>query len=170
MNRDDIEKYLRLVGQELQKQGLSLEILLLGGAAMVIEVGNRESTQDVDTYFLPDFAAVAKAAAIVAAREGLPDGWLNSAAAGFTYGFIKQPGRKLWKTFPGLHVYTAALDYLLVTKIMAGRPKDDVDIIALAKVLQISMRKEVVVLVAQYVSKDQITTDVIRTIARCFRA
>lgn len=170
MTRDDIEKYLEMVGQELEKQGLSLEILLLGGAAMVIEVGNRESTQDVDTYFLSDFTAVAKAAAGIAAREGLPDGWLNSAAAGFTYGFIKQPGRKLWRSFPGLQVYTAALDYLLVTKIMAGRPKDDADIIALAKVLQISMRKDVVALVAQYVPKEQMNADVIRTIARCFRA
>ena len=106
MNRDDIEHYLHMVGQELQNQGLTFEILLLGGAVMVIEVGNRESTQDVDTYFLSDFTAVAKAAAIVAAREGLPDGWLNSAAAGFTYGFIKQPGRKLWESisrFAGIY-------------------------------------------------------------------
>lgn len=84
MNRNDIEKYLRIVGHELQEQGLTLEILLLGGAAMIIEVGNRESTQDIDTFFLPDFTAIAKAAAAVAKREGLPDGWLNSAAAGFT--------------------------------------------------------------------------------------
>lgn len=107
MNKRDIEKYLRMVGQELQKEGLTFEILLLGGAAMLIEVKNRDSTQDVDTYFLPDFLAITKASAIVAEREGLPDGWLNAAAAGFTYSFIRQPERKLWKKFPGLHAYTA---------------------------------------------------------------
>jgi len=41
MNKQDIEKYLRMVGLELQKQGTTSEMLLLGGAVMLIEVGNR---------------------------------------------------------------------------------------------------------------------------------
>jgi hypothetical protein len=73
MNKQDIEKYLRMVGFELQKQGVTSEMLLLGGAVMLIEVGNRGTTDDVDTYFLPDFPAVAKAAAVVAGREGLKE-------------------------------------------------------------------------------------------------
>ena len=103
-------------------------MLLLGGAVMLIEVGNRDTTDDVDTYYLPDFVAVAKAAAIVAQREGLEDSWLNSAAAGFTYFFTKGPPRKLWKKFPGLDVYMASLDYIFVTKVMANRSKDEVDL------------------------------------------
>jgi len=169
MNKKEIEKYLQLVGQELQKEGLTFEITLLGGAAIVIEVGNRDSTQDVDTYFLPDFLAITKASAIVAEREGLPDGWLNAAAAGFTYSFIRQPERRLWKKFPGLHVYTASLDYLFVTKIMAGRPKDDIDIVALATMLHVSTQEEALALVVQYVPKEQITVDVLRGIRRCFK-
>jgi len=169
VNKKEIEKYLQLVGQELQKEGLTFEITLLGGAAIVIEVGNRDSTQDVDTYFLPDFLAITKASAIVAEREGLPDGWLNAAAAGFTYSFIRQPERRLWKKFPGLHVYTASLDYLFVTKIMAGRPKDDIDIVALATMLHVSTQEEALALVVQYVPKEQITVDVLRGIRRCFK-
>ena len=168
MDKEDIEKYLRMVGQELQNQGLTYELLLLGGAAMLIEVGNRNSTQDVDTYFLPDFVAIAKAAAVVAGREGLPDGWLNSAAAGFTHNFIRQPSKKLWKTFPGLNVYTASLDYLLVTKIMASRPKDDPDIAALAKMLGISKRKDVIALMLQYVPKEHLTPDLLNEIEERF--
>jgi hypothetical protein len=61
MNKNDIEKYLRMLGQELHQQGLTFEIILLGGAVMLIEVGNRDSTQDIDTYFLPDFMAIFKA-------------------------------------------------------------------------------------------------------------
>lgn len=169
MNKKEIEKYLQMVGQELQKEGLTFEITLLGGAAILIEVGNRDSTQDVDTYFLPDFLAITKASAIVAGQEGLPDGWLNAAAAGFTYSFIRQPERKLWKKFPGLHVYTASLDYLFVTKMMAGRPKDDIDIVALARMLHVSTQEEALALVIQYVPKEQITVDVLRGIRRCFK-
>lgn len=95
MNRQDIEKYLRMVGHELNEQGKTFEILLLGGAAMIVTLGNRDSTQDIDTFFLPDFVAISQAATIVAEREGLPVGWLDSTAAGFTYGFIKQPPMKL---------------------------------------------------------------------------
>jgi predicted nucleotidyltransferase len=69
-----IETYLRMVGHELDAQGLTCEIILLGGAVMLIEIGNRSSTQDVDTYFVKDFTAIMKAAAVVARREGLPDG------------------------------------------------------------------------------------------------
>lgn len=127
---------------------------------MLIEVGNRDNTQDIDTYFLPDYVAISKAAAIVAAREGLPDSWFNSAAAGFTFNFIKQPPMKLWKKFPGLHVHTASLEYLFVTKIMAGRFKDDADIAELAKRLGISKQQDVLDLMVQYVPEEHITPDI----------
>lgn len=170
MDKDDIEKYLQMVGQELHAQELNLELLLLGGAAMLIEVGNRESTQDVDTYLLSDFAALMKAAAVVAAREGLPDGWLNSAAAGFTYGFLRQPEKTLWRTFPGLTIYLPSLEYLFVTKMMAHRLKDQADIIALASKLGIERRKEALSLVEKYVQKQHITEDVLDEIEEIFES
>jgi predicted nucleotidyltransferase len=170
VDKNDIEKYLRMVGHELHEKGLTLDILLLGGAAMLIEVGNRESTQDIDTFFWSDFGAIAKAAAAVAEREGLQDGWLNNAAAGFTHNFIKQPSGKLWRQFPGLRIYTPSLEYLLVTKVMAGRPRDDGDIRALAQMLGVSERKDVLDLVLQYVPKEDVALDVLRGIERCFRS
>ncbi len=168
MNKTDIEKYLQMVGQVLHENGQNLEITLLGGAVMLIEVGNREITYDIDTFFVSDFTAIVKASIIVANRERLPDGWLNTAAAGFTYNFKRQPERKLWRKFPGLEVYTASLEYIFVTKIMAARPKDDADIKALAKVLSISKRKDALALVELYVPKEDISTDVLREIRRRF--
>lgn len=135
---------------------------------MIIAVGNRDSTQDIDTFFLPDFVAISQAATIVAEREGLPIGWLDSTAAGFTYGFIRQPPMRLWKKFPGLHVYTPGLDYLFVTKIMASRPKDDADIVALAKKLHLSKQKDVLALVRKYVSQEQISDEVLDTVEEHF--
>ncbi len=115
-------------------------------------------------------AAIIKASVIVAKREQLPDAWLNTAAAGFTYNFIKQPERKLWRKFPGLEIYTASLEYVFVTKIMAARPKDDADIKALAKILNISKRKDVLALVELYVPKEDISMDVLREIRKRFNS
>ncbi len=170
MNKDDITKYLQMVGYELAGTGKSLEIVLLGGAAMLIEIGNRESTHDVDTFFVSDFAALVKASAVVAARENLPDGWLNSAAAGFTYNFKKQPEKNLWKSFPGLDVYVVSLDYLFATKIMASRYKDRQDIRALAAKLKIVRRKDVLTLITKYVAYEDISIEVLDEINFLFEA
>src|SRR5260370_11974170 len=170
MNKQDIEKYLGMVGLELQKQGMTLEILLLGGAVMLIEVGNRGDTDDVDTYHLPDYLAVTKAAAVVAERERLKDSWLNSAAAGFTYFFIRQPDKKLWKKFPGLHVYTASLEYIFVSKFLAHRDKDEEDVTALADRLHLSKQKDVLALLEKYVPKDAIPRDVLDEIEERFES
>lgn len=170
MNKDDITKYLQMVGQELDRNGKKLEIVLLGGAAMLIELGNRESTYDVDAFFVSDFTALVKASAVVAAQENLPDGWLNSVAAGFTYNFKKQPDKNLWKSFPGLDVYVVSLDYLFVTKIMAGRQKDREDIKALAAKLNLVTRQDVMTLVTRYVAHEDISKEVLRQIAYIFKA
>ena len=168
MNKKEIEKYLRMVGQELQKDGHTFEIILLGGAVMLIEVGNRDSTEDVDTYFLPDFIAISKAATVVAEREGLPIGWLDSTAAGFTHTSLGPPAKKLWKKFPGLAVYTAPLDYLFVAKLLSHRPRDEADIIALAKKLRVSRRKTALAYVEKYIPRQSIPEDVLDEIEERF--
>ncbi|GAC1479085.1 MAG: hypothetical protein NVS2B14_19940 [Chamaesiphon sp.] len=159
-----------MVGHELFVKGKHLEIVLLGGAAMLIEIGNRESTYDVDTLFVSDFTALVKASAVVAAKENLPDGWLNSAAAGFTYNFKRQPDKKLWKSFSGLDVYVVSLNYLFVTKLMASRYKDRQDINALAARLKIVRRKDVLALVTKYVAKEDISAGVLNEIEYLFGA
>ncbi|GAC1393283.1 MAG: hypothetical protein NVS4B11_14620 [Ktedonobacteraceae bacterium] len=159
-----------MVGHELFVKGKHLEIVLLGGAAMLIEIGNRESTYDVDTFFVSDFTALVKASAVVAAKENLPDGWLNSAAAGFTYNFKRQPDKKLWKSFSGLDVYVVSLNYLFVTKLMASRYKDRQDINALAARLKIVRRKDVLALVTKYVAKEDISAGVLNEIEYLFGA
>src|SRR5437763_14264132 len=83
VNKEDIEKYLRMLGQELQKKQVTGEILLVGGAVMILEVGNREITKDIDAYFDPKYAsAIREAATVIAKREGLLSGWLNDAVKG----------------------------------------------------------------------------------------
>jgi hypothetical protein len=51
MQRSEIEVYLREVGAYLHEQGLTGEILLLGGAYMTLVPQQRGATRDVDAYF-----------------------------------------------------------------------------------------------------------------------
>lgn len=60
------------------------------------------------------------------------------------------------------------MDYLFVTKIMASRPKDDADIVALAKKLHLSKQKDVLALVRKYVSQEQISDEVLDTVEEHF--
>jgi len=168
MNKEDIEQYLRMVGAELQKKNVTLDILLLDMAVMLIEVGNHKNIENIDTYFLPDYIAIPQAAAVVAKREGLADNWLSSAAAGFTYIFKKEPPTKLWRSFPGLNVYTAALEYVFVMKIMASRLKDEVDIAVLTTKLAMLMPEDVLTLVKQYVPEEYVTPDLMEEIKERF--
>lgn len=72
MTKEDIEHYLRLLGHELQARNTTGNILLLGGAVMLLEVGNRATTQDIDASFEGGNAPMIREAVIaVAQREGL---------------------------------------------------------------------------------------------------
>ncbi|GAC1369084.1 MAG: DUF6036 family nucleotidyltransferase [Ktedonobacteraceae bacterium] len=154
MNKEDIEKYLRMLGQELQKKQVIGEILLVGGAVMLLEVGNREVTKDIDAYFEPKYSyEIREAAKDIARREGLPDDWLNDGVKGF---FYSQPPHKRWAEYPGLRVYIATLDYILVMKVIAGRPQDIEDAKALIQILQISDAQEVFSLLAKYTKQQKL--------------
>jgi hypothetical protein len=83
MDRAQIEHYLRLLGAELQQRGVTGEIMLVGGAFMVLVVGNRPATKDIDAYFATEPQAIRDAATVVAQREQLDPHWLNDAVKGF---------------------------------------------------------------------------------------
>jgi hypothetical protein len=209
MTREDAEKYLRLLGQELQKKGVTGEVLVGSGIIVLLDIKNPEIT-DIDAYFsnTAEFenihayfgghgATLRSTAQTIAMCESLPEdwidtaikgifdtntdvadkgwleypnGWLNSAAAGFTYNFKKQPDKNLWKSFPVLDVYVVSLDYLFVTKIVAGRQKDREDIKALAAKLNLVTRQDVMTLVTKYVAREDISKEVLRQIAYMFKA
>ncbi|HYK84145.1 MAG TPA: hypothetical protein VEV19_02185 [Ktedonobacteraceae bacterium] len=86
MNKEDIEKYLRLLGDELQQRQVTGEILIAGGAVMLLVVQNREVTKVIDAYFPPEQAEIIREAArVIADREGLAYDWLNDGVKGFFY-------------------------------------------------------------------------------------
>ena len=128
MNKSDISYYLQRIGEELASKGEHGKILLLGGAVMLLVVGNRNSTRDIDAAFEENAQAIREAIEIVAVQEGLADDWLNDGAKGFLY---SEPETILLEKYSGLDIYIPTLDYLLAMKVIAGRQRDISDAKAL---------------------------------------
>lgn len=125
MERQEIERYLALLSEMLGRQNIVGEIVLFGGAAMVLAHQARVSTKDVDAIFIPK-AAVFAAAAEVTREHDAPEGWLNDAVKGF----VSPHGDTVpLLDLPYLKVFVAAPEYLLAMKCMSMRiGKDETDI------------------------------------------
>lgn len=116
---------LESLAAELPAVGKPLELVVVGGAALVLLYDARETTRDVDGFVLPSSAAplLRAAAERVAASLHLPADWLNDGAKGYVHGWA--PGEAILKT-PSVVVTTLAPQQLLAMKLSAWR--DDLDI------------------------------------------
>ena len=121
LSKDSILQALRALSEEIPLSEPPPEILLMGGAAIVLLYGARESTRDVDAILPnPSFREAAKR---VAGRLGLPPDWLNDGAKGYAHG--RAPGDIVFQA-PSLIVRSLAPQQLLAMKLCAWR--DDLDI------------------------------------------
>lgn len=154
MNATDIQRYFRLLAAELLARQVTGEIVLTGGAVMLLVIRNREITKDVDAYFATNPQEIREAARIVANQEQLPDDWLNDGVKGF---FYTVPPTTLWLDIPGLRIYIADPDYVLAMKAAAGRPEDIADIQALAAFLGLTTATEILAVVARYIPASNLT-------------
>ncbi|MDQ2829026.1 MAG: hypothetical protein M3Y74_08245 [Chloroflexota bacterium] len=148
MTTDDIRRNFELLGQELVGRGVTGEIVVAGGAAMLLVIRNRDTTRDVDAYFATNPQEIRAAAAVVARKEGLPPHWLNDGVKGF---FYSQPPTSLWAEYPGLRLYTVDPDYLLAMKVLAARPQDVGDITALVDYIGLSSAPDILAVVQRYI-------------------
>jgi predicted nucleotidyltransferase len=148
MNRREMERYLKRLGQELHQQHLTGEIIIAGGAAMSLALGSRRATRDIDAYFLTESQAIRVARYHIAQAFGLPDDWLNDGVKGF---FHTQPPTSLIREYPGLRVYAVAPEYLFAMKASAGRPQDIRDLKHLMMHLNLTSAEEALELIQQYV-------------------
>ncbi|MGH7623691.1 MAG: DUF6036 family nucleotidyltransferase [Gemmatimonadaceae bacterium] len=84
LSAHDIRLAFDALSTELQDIGERSEIVIVGGAALALLFGARETTKDVDAVILtPEAATVRNAVARVADRLHLPEDWLNDGAKGF---------------------------------------------------------------------------------------
>lgn len=164
MNAKDIQRYLSLVGKELQAMDVEepIQLLLIGGGYMLTQVRNRTVTGDIDAVWVsPEVYAdseiyrIFKAAVqLVADDEELEPAWLNTDVSDFVFAAGPLPKMKLWKRFEVLHVYLPPKDFMLAHKLIAAREKDEEDIQALCFQLGIDTRKKAQTVLDKYISRE----------------
>jgi len=174
VNREDIKKYLQVLGQELQQRQVTGQILLADRIVMLLDVRKPEGRKDIkaylqgdksaihipksiDAYFGGRGAAVRDAALVIAQQEGLPRDWLEDALVDF---FFKQPGNEQWLEYPGLRVFLAPIAYVLAMKVAAvGTPQDIEDIKTLAAKLGITNVQQMLTYVTKYIPEQLLTQE-----------
>jgi hypothetical protein len=124
----EIGRLLQDLGNELAASGFTtVRVMVVGGAYMLLTIGNRAITQDIDVFPL-NFASSAhpdkntktilKAIGAVAKRNSLRRDWFNDAAFGII-GELQPPEQQLtlWKTYGALEIYMPPAEFILAVKI-----------------------------------------------------
>jgi hypothetical protein len=124
VDREQIVASLTALAGDLDDQGVSARMYVVGGAAIALAFDARRSTRDIDAVFEPK-ATVYEAAARLAAREDLAPDWLNDAVKGFLAGADPEAAPVL--ELPGLSVTAASPRMLLAMKVLAHRAGEDDD-------------------------------------------
>jgi hypothetical protein len=118
-----MEGALEDLGLELERQGISARLYIVGGAVMVLDFATREMTDDVDGGVYPA-EDVLKVAAAVGQRRGLNPQWLNDAAKIYIPVF-KQPDWRPVRRVGTLQIFSADPRSMLAMKIRASRGRRD---------------------------------------------
>jgi hypothetical protein len=131
--RKEIAEGIERLGQLAVESGIKIELVLVGGALMVLRFRARESTRDVDVAILAPYDAqrVRDLARRVAEERGWPEDWLNDGAKGYLIGLSSGP---VVLSAPGIEVRSPATAQLLAMKLSAWR--DDLDINDAARLLE----------------------------------
>ena len=123
LSATDIRRAFDALSQELDQRAQHAEIVVVGGAALVLLFGARESTRDVDAYFVTPSASVIREAAEAVANDlNLPSDWLNDGAKGYLVGLTT--GEILYDS-AALNVRAASVAQLLAMKLAAWRDAVD---------------------------------------------
>ncbi|MBQ6280814.1 MAG: hypothetical protein IJK69_02010 [Oscillospiraceae bacterium] len=123
--KENLDRYLNELSKEYKRLGgrnVPVEIILIGGAAVIERYGFREMTTDVDAI-VPAASIMKDAIRRVGSRFGLPEDWLN---ADFimtdSYSSRLHAHSVYYRTFSQvLQVRMITGEYLVAMKLRAGR-------------------------------------------------
>ncbi len=154
LSKANILAALDRLNELLHEKGVTGELCIFGGAAMVLAFDARESTRDVDAVFVPK-SEIYLAAERIAEDMNLPSSWLNDGVKGFISGDgeLTEDGMPQWEN---LRILRPTTRYLLAMKCMASRVADydtvgdKSDIIHLCRDLKVKTSEEILNFVEDY--------------------
>ena len=123
--KENIDAYLKEVAKEYRKEmgkNMPAELILIGGAAVLVNYGFRDMTTDIDAV-IQAVSAMKDIINRVGDRFDLPNGWLNE-------DFVKTASyspklnefSQYYRTYSNvLTIRTVAAEYLIAMKLRSGR-------------------------------------------------
>lgn len=123
--KENLDLYLRELAKAFRKlngKTMPAEIILIGGASVLINYGFRDTTYDMDAIILSS-STMRQAINQVGDKFGLPNGWLNTDfMKTSSYSPKLAEHSEYYKTFSNLlEVRTITGEYMVAMKLMAGR-------------------------------------------------
>jgi hypothetical protein len=133
LDETQIKQALKRLGELAEQNGETIELIVVGGAVMVLVYNARQATHDIDAIILSpkEVIKVRELAVNVAQELNLHQDWLNDGAKGYFIGISQ--GNTLLRS-PGIIVRSPSVTQLLAMKLSAWR--DDVDISDARRLLQ----------------------------------
>ena len=124
-SRQEIDKYLKELAvtyKKMNRRSTGVEIILIGGASVIVNYGFRDITTDIDAIILAD-SVMKDAIRAVAEKNNLPEDWLNDdfkRSTSFTNKLIQHS--EYYRTYANVvEVRTVREEYLIAMKLVAGR-------------------------------------------------
>lgn len=123
--KDNIDTYLKELAKEYRKQAgknMPAELILIGGASVLINYGFRNMTTDIDAL-IRAASGMKDAINSVGDRYGLPNGWLNADFMNTDSYSARLPEFSVYyRTYSNvLTIRTLAAEYLIAMKLRSGR-------------------------------------------------
>ena len=123
--RDSLDMYLREVSKEYRKRAgkyMPAELILIGGASILINYGFRNMTTDIDALIYAS-SAMKEAINYVGDKYDLPNGWLNSDFKNTdSYSDSLSQFCTYYKTYSNVvTIRSVKAEYLIAMKLRSGR-------------------------------------------------
>lgn len=122
--KENLEGYLKELAKEYKKRGRGIpaEMVLVGGASVLINYGFRNASYDIDAVY--EFPSIMKEAInAVGDKFGLQNGWVNDdfkKTASYTPKLVQYS--EYYRTFSNvLQIRTIRAEYLVAMKLVSGR-------------------------------------------------
>lgn len=124
-NKSDVEKYLSLLSKEIKRQfgrKAKVELIIVGGAAILLGYDFRDNTMDIDAY-ISNGVSIKPAIYKIAEDNDISEDWLNSdflKTTSFTHKLTEVS--KFFKTYnQSLSVRVVKDEYLIAMKLESFR-------------------------------------------------